>query len=169
MDSTDQVATTTDVTPGAGAPPADTDGWWRELCGTVDRRAKRRLRTLGRERVYLRGETILSEGTRADRFSLILDGEVEIDIEGAVVTTLRADEFFGEIAMLYARPGGSQPAPSVLPRTATVRASETTRVREFDRAEFVTLMDLSPHAAARISRSAVGRLAVLNQRSTAAS
>lgn len=138
-----------------------TTPWWRDICGDVDRRSRRRLRHLGTDRVYLPGTVIVAEGSRADRFSLILHGEVEVVVDGRVVNTLGAGEFFGEVALLYARPEGSSGAPVQLPRTATVRATRSTRVRELDRAELMTLMDVAPAAASRISRRAIGRLAVM--------
>ena len=140
-----------------------TTPWWRDICGDVDRRSRRRLRHVGTDRVYLAGTTIVAEGSRADRFSLILHGEVEVIVDGQVVNTLEPGEFFGEVALLYARPNGPSGAPVQLPRTATVRATRATRVRELDRAELMTLMDVAPAAASRISRRAIGRLAVMKR------
>lgn len=137
------------------------DRWWRDVCGEVGRRSRRRLRQLGSEIVYTEGSVIVAEGDRADRFSLIIQGEVEVIVDGKVVNTLTSGEFFGEVALLYSRPGGPESAPVALPRTATVRATRTTRVRELDRAELMTLMDVAPAAASRISRRAIGRLAVM--------
>lgn len=139
-----------------------TENWWVDVCGPVDRRTRRRLRDLGTEYVYMPEASIVSEGSRADRFSLIIHGEVEIVVDGKVVNTLGAGEFFGEVALLYSRPTGPSAAPETMPRTATVRTTQTTRVRELDRAEMMTMMDAAPLAASRISRRAIGRLAVMN-------
>lgn len=141
----------------------DTADWWQDLCGEVDRRTKRTLRSLGTETTFLPGSEIVKVGARADQFSLVLSGEVEIEVDGRVVSTLGAGEHFGEIAMLYAAPKGPVGAPVQIPRTATVRATALTQLRQFDRAQLVTLMDAAPVAAARITRRAIGRLAVLNQ------
>ena len=139
----------------------DTAAWWEGMCGPVDRRTRRRLRRLGSEQVYLPGAVIVAEGSRAERFSLILDGEVDVVVDESVVNTLHDGEFFGEVALLYSRPSGPSKAPVTLPRTATVQATTLTRVRELDRAELMTLMDAAPAAASRISRGAIGRLAVM--------
>jgi len=138
-----------------------TPDWWESVCGPVDRRLRRRLRDLGTESVYMPDSVIVAEGSRAERFSVILHGEVEVVVDGAVVSILGAGEFFGEVALLYSRPVGPASAPESLPRTATVRATTATRVRELDRAELMTLMDAAPAAASRISRRAIGRLAVM--------
>jgi len=138
-----------------------TNDWWENVCGDVGRRTRRRLRSLGAEYVYMPDSVIVAEGSRADRFSLIIHGEVEVIVDGEVVNTLGSGDFFGEVALLYSRPVGPEQAPVALPRTATVRASKTTRVHELDRAELMTMMDAAPAAASRISRRAIGRLAVL--------
>lgn len=156
--------TATTTTPATATQVRTTAGneyWWESVCGEVGRRARRRVRDLGTEYVYLPGAEIVSEGSRAERFSLIIEGEVEVVVNGEVVNTLAAGEFFGEVALLYTRPGGPGNAPVALPRTATVRTTGITRVRELDRAELMTLMDVAPVAASRISRRAIGRLAVM--------
>jgi CRP-like cAMP-binding protein len=141
---------------------SDTDTWWAGLCGPVDRRTRRRLGRLGRARTYPAGAVIVEEGARADRFAVIDTGEVAVDAHGREVARLAAGDHFGEVAMLYARPAHPADAPDTLDRTATVRALVDTTVHLLDRAELMTLMDASPLAAQRISRAAMGRLAVVN-------
>ena len=138
-----------------------TDDWWRPLCGKVGFRTRRRLQTLGQEYVYSPSSTVVAEGQRADRFVLIIHGEVEVIVGGEVVATLGEGDYFGEVAMLYTRPRNPDGAPINLRRTATVRTSRATRTREFDRAELMTLLDTVPAVATRISRRAVGRLGAL--------
>lgn len=137
--------------------------WRATLCGEPDRKGRRLLDRLGRDRIYEEGAVIVDRGARADRFAVIIDGRVEVEAGGVIVATLETDDFFGEVAMLYTQPPSNHGAPSVLPRTATVRAAVTTVVREFDHAELMTLMDNFPQAASRISRRAIGRLAMLNR------
>ncbi|MEZ5246672.1 MAG: cyclic nucleotide-binding domain-containing protein [Acidimicrobiales bacterium] len=152
-------ATTVSITEASAA--ATTDHWWEAVCGPLPRRVGRRLSHVGTDFVYVPGAVIVAEGSRAERFSVILHGEVEVVVDGAVVATLGPGEFFGEVALLYSRPAAPAAAPDALPRTATVRTTMATRVRELDRAELMTLMDAAPAAASRISRRAIGRLAVM--------
>lgn len=141
-------------------PNEETDSWWIAICGDVDRRTRRILRDLGTEVVYPSESVIVDEGARADRFVLVVHGEVEVESHGEVVATLGDNEFFGEVAMLYSRPK-SPDAPDTIARTATVRTVRVTRTRELDRRELMTLMDASPKAASVISRQAIGRLATV--------
>lgn len=154
------MTTITNITDTGAATVASesSPAWWMPICGKVGYRAKRRLQHLGREYVYAPESTIVREGDRADRFVLIMHGQVEVVVGGEVVATLEAGDHFGEVAMLYSRPRSPEAAPTVMRRTATVRTTRTTRVREFDRAETMLLLDAAPTAATRISRRAVGRL-----------
>jgi len=46
------------------------------------------------------GRELIRQGVSSDSFFLVLDGEVEIDIEGTPRAVLRQGDFFGEISML---------------------------------------------------------------------
>ena len=160
------MTTTTNIT---NTGPADvakdtTPAWWTPLCGRLGYRARRRLRSLGQEYVYAPCSTIVQEGAREDRFSLIIHGDVDVEVGGEVVATLREGDHFGEVAMLYSRPRNPDEAPVSMPRTASVRANRVTRVREFDRAELMMVLDAAPAAATRISRRAIGRLGAMTTR-----
>ncbi len=81
------------------------------------------------------GEIIVRQGAPADKFFIIVDGEVEIvrqDEETGVsqsVATLKRGQFFGEIAIMRD-----------MPRTATVRARAATTLLTMDRAAFRSLV-----------------------------
>lgn len=79
------------------------------------------------------GEIIVRQGAPADKFFVIVDGEVAVlrdDGEGAVpVATLRRGQFFGEIAILQDTP-----------RTATVRAASPVSLLTMDRDVFRSLV-----------------------------
>jgi uncharacterized protein YhbP (UPF0306 family) len=75
------------------------------------------------------GSTIARQGAPADKFLIVLDGEVEVvresDGQAESVATLRAGDFFGEVAIL--REGE---------RTASLRAASAATLLTMDREEF---------------------------------
>lgn len=79
------------------------------------------------------GEIVVRQGAPADKFFIIIDGEVEVvredDGVGSVVATLRAGQFFGEVAILLDTP-----------RSATVRTTAATTLLTMDRDTFRTLV-----------------------------
>lgn len=72
------------------------------------------------------GEDVIVQGEVGDRFFLICDGEVEVFEDGVFRRNERAGESFGEIALLHD-----------VPRTATVRTTEDTRLLALDRDQFL--------------------------------
>ncbi len=83
---------------------------------------------------YQPGDTILRQGEHGDRFYLLRSGSVEVvraepDGEAMVVETLRAGDFFGEVALLLDTP-----------RVATVRAAEAAQVWSVSHQDFDDLL-----------------------------
>ena len=78
------------------------------------------------ERSYGPGEPIVTQGEVGDTFFVISDGEVEVQVDGAVRRNQHAGEFFGEIALLRD-----------VPRTASVSAVGPVTVLVIDREEFL--------------------------------
>jgi CRP-like cAMP-binding protein len=72
------------------------------------------------------GDAVVQQGDAGDRFYVVDEGEVEVLVDGDHVRTLGPGEAFGEIALLRD-----------VPRTATVRAVEPTRLLALDRQEFL--------------------------------
>ncbi len=72
------------------------------------------------------GEAVVREGEVADRFFVIVSGEVEVTQGGQLLRREAAGDFFGEIGLLRD-----------VPRTATVTAIEDTRLLVLDRADFL--------------------------------
>ena len=72
------------------------------------------------------GQEVITQGDHGDRFYLIDDGEVEVIEDGVFKRNQGAGEGFGEIALLRD-----------VARTATVRASRTTRLLALDREHFI--------------------------------
>jgi hypothetical protein len=89
---------------------------------------------------FRRGDVIVREGDRADRFYIVESGQVEgtqAAPEGEVhVRTMKAGEYFGEIGLL-----------ETSARTATVRAVSEVRVLSLDPAKFEALVDASEPTA----------------------
>lgn len=75
------------------------------------------------------GGVIVRQGAPADKFFIIIDGEVEVVRDGERVATLRAGQFFGEMAILRD-----------IPRTATVRATAPTTLLTMEREAFRSLV-----------------------------
>lgn len=89
------------------------------------------------------GDVIVKEGEAADRFFILVDGEVEVTRAGdggeRHVATLGKGQFFGEIAILRDQP-----------RTATVRAVRPTTVLTMERETFRDLVAQSLGTTARL-------------------
>jgi len=88
------------------------------------------------------GELIFRQGDPGDLFYVIEDGRVEISIDGEPVNDLWPGEAFGEIALLRD-----------VPRTATAKAFEDTRLLALDRDEFIAAV--TGHARSRAAADAL--------------
>ena len=80
------------------------------------------------------GETVFRQGDHGDRFYIVDDGEVEIEIDGRVANVLEPGDHFGEIALLRD-----------IRRTATARARRETRLYALERDIFLSA--ITGHAA----------------------
>lgn len=85
------------------------------------------------------GEAVIRAGEAGDRFYIVEDGELSVS---AATSTLRAGDYFGEIALLRD-----------VPRTATVTAVTETRLVALKRDDF--LAAVTGHDAARAAGEAV--------------
>jgi putative ABC transport system ATP-binding protein len=98
-------------------------------------------------RPYPAGTVIIRQGDAADRFFIIQDGEVDVEISAAggtaprVVNHLGRGDYFGEIGLLT----GST-------RNATVRTTRETQVMELDRDGFMTMISTSDLTSQELSR-----------------
>lgn len=85
---------------------------------------------------YDNGDVIVRQGAPADKFFIIVDGEVEVtredDGQERTLATLRQGQFFGEMAILRDAP-----------RMATVRAAAPTTVFAMERDAFRSLVGQS--------------------------
>jgi CRP-like cAMP-binding protein len=100
------------------------------------------------------GEVIVRQGAPADKFFIIVEGEVEVVREDRnkrrSVATLRSGQFFGEIAIMRE-----------MPRTATVRALTPTTLLTMGRESFRGLIAQSLSTAHDFDRIVQHRLADL--------
>jgi MFS family permease len=87
------------------------------------------------------GELVIRAGETGDRFYIVGDGELDIDVDGLHKTANEAD-YFGEIALLRD-----------VPRTATVKALVDSRLYALQRHDF--LAAVTGHAAAHSAGQAV--------------
>ena len=104
-------------------------------------------------RPYAAGTAIIRQGDAADRFFIIQDGEVDVEVaagDGAaprLVNHLGPGDYFGEIGLLT----GST-------RNATVRTTRETQVLELGRDGFMTMIltsDLTSQELSRVMRQRV--------------
>ena len=105
---------------------------------------------------YEAGEIIVRQGMPADKFFIIVDGEVTVlrdEGEGPLpLAALRRGQFFGEIAILRDTP-----------RTATVRAATTVTLLTMDRGTFRSLIAQSLSTTQDFDRVIQERLTALGQ------
>lgn len=92
----------------------------------LTKKALERLERIARQRSFSAGEVIVSEGDEGVGFFLITSGEVAVTKEGKELSTLGANEFFGEMALL-----------DNYRRSATVTATEATKCLALLRSDFI--------------------------------
>jgi CRP/FNR family cyclic AMP-dependent transcriptional regulator len=87
--------------------------------------------SVAREVEFSAGIDIVSEGSKALDFFLILDGEARVTVRGRRSQKLRPGDYFGEVSVLD---GG--------PRSATVTAETPVWALRLDRSKFLALLDI---------------------------
>jgi MFS family permease len=88
------------------------------------------------------GSVIIRQGQAGDRFYVVVEGEVEVEVDGRPVRRLTDGGSFGEIALLRN-----------VPRTATVRAVLSTQLLALERSIFLEAVTGQP--ASRLAAEAV--------------
>ncbi len=94
------------------------------------------------------GRELTRQGGRGYEFVIVLEGTADVLIDGKVVATCGAGDFFGEIALLEDRP-----------RTATVIAKTDVTVEVIGRREFSTLLESRPEIGEQLRAASARRLA----------
>ena len=110
--------------------------------------------TLADELALPEGAILIKEGKLGHEFFLLLDGEVDVRRKGRKVTSLANGTFFGEMALVSARP-----------RNATVTASSPVRVLVVHEQAFRRLLHDSPGIQLKVMQTLADR-ATENARAT---
>lgn len=97
-------------------------------------------------------EVLFHEGQEGDTLYFIEKGEIEIYDEGeggraSILATLRAGEYFGEMALLEEKP-----------RSASARARGDSTLLTLDRKSFIELMEQNPKLAMKMTAAISARL-----------
>jgi cytochrome P450/CRP-like cAMP-binding protein len=130
-----------------GRPGAERTEQAAMVLPTLDRKALADVASQVVLRTYAVGAVIIRQGEVADRFFMIHEGEVDIEVaaghDGAsrVVNRLGPGGYFGEIGLLT----GST-------RNATARAIRETQLMELDRSGFMTMISTSDLTSQELSR-----------------
>lgn len=93
------------------------------------------------------GTELTHQGDHGREFLLVLEGTVDVKIDGETVATCGAGDFFGEIALLE---GGQ--------RVATVVATSEVLVEVISRADFRVLLEDHPQIDAKLRAAQAQRL-----------
>jgi len=103
------------------------------LFAGLGRRELEELGTLADEVDVADGRMLTRQGETGDEFFVVLEGAVQVDVNGSVISTLGKGDFLGEIALVDGKP-----------RTATTRAVGPTRLLVVGHRQFHQLMDDFP-------------------------
>jgi CRP/FNR family transcriptional regulator, cyclic AMP receptor protein len=110
--------------------------------------------TLADELALPEGATLIKEGKLGHEFFLLVDGEVDVRMKGRKVKSLTNGSFFGEMALVSARP-----------RNATVTAVSPVRVLVVHEQAFRRLLHDSPGIQLKVMQTLADR-ATENARAT---
>ncbi|CAL1294767.1 unnamed protein product [Larinioides sclopetarius] len=100
--------------------------------------------------VHKAGETIIQQGDQGDNFYVIDQGEVEVFVNGQIVTTIGDGGSFGELALIYGTP-----------RAATVRAKTDIKLWAIDRDTYRRILMGSTIRKRKMYQEFLGKVSVL--------
>lgn len=98
-------------------------------------------------RTFRAGEPIFREGDRGDCMFVIVEGDVDIHVKGAMVDHLTAGSLFGEMALIDAEP-----------RSGTAVAATDCKLAAISEKRFLRLVEQTPQFALQIMRVVTERL-----------
>ncbi|MCZ6677467.1 MAG: cyclic nucleotide-binding domain-containing protein [Candidatus Poribacteria bacterium] len=110
----------------------------------LSNRESQNIARIAYQRHYSENEVVIHEGQDSAGMYILMEGEVKITKEledGTVIDvgTLEEGEFFGDVGLLDSSP-----------RTATVTASQDSKILGFFRPELLQLMDSDPKLASKV-------------------
>ena len=94
------------------------------------------------------GKEMTRQRSRGQEFFVLLEGDASVNKDGRRINTLRAGDFFGEIALV-----------SDTPRTATVTATSPVRALVITDRSFKRLLENMPQIQAKVLSALAERLA----------
>ncbi|GFS54711.1 cAMP-dependent protein kinase regulatory subunit [Nephila pilipes] len=100
--------------------------------------------------VHKAGETIIQQGDQGDNFYVIDQGEVEVFVNGQLVTTIGDGGSFGELALIYGTP-----------RAATVKAKTDIKLWAIDRDTYRRILMGSTIRKRKMYQEFLGKVSVL--------
>jgi CRP-like cAMP-binding protein len=118
------------------------------LFSDLDERELRLLADSMRERTFPAGVIVIAEGTAADSFFVINDGDADVTVLGERRGTMVPGDYFGEIALLL----GTE-------RTATVTARSDLQCYVLSARDFRSIVEGNPPIAWKVMQSMAARLA----------
>jgi CRP/FNR family cyclic AMP-dependent transcriptional regulator len=113
-------------------------------------------RDLPEVKPYAAGEYIFRKGEEGKVMYLVIEGEIDLLVAGAVAETAASGTFIGEMSLI-------QDAP----RSGSARARSDCRVFPIDAARFQTLVQQTPSFALDVMKSLAQRLRRANVRAGA--
>ena len=145
---------TAPVAAGWPRPPAGLPAELRSfpLLEGVEEKWVDRVATVGRQRVTAAGQPVVRQWGGDREFFLLLEGVVEVSVDGEPVVTMGAGEFFGELAAF------DWGAEFAYPRLATVTAGTDCRLLVLADVHLRELMAEVPAVDSRVRQQAAVRL-----------
>ena len=108
---------------------------------------------VGQEGGFQTGQIIVTQGTPGQAFYLVLEGRVEIIRDGQSLGAFGPGDFFGEMSLL-----------DHAPRSATIRAIESTVCLMLSSWDFKALLEKHPSIAIKLLEILSRRLRVADER-----
>lgn len=113
------------------------------------------IEAVAQEHTYDPGQIIVTQGTPGQAFYTVISGRVEIIRDNKSLGAFGSGDFFGEMSLL-----------DQAPRSATIRAIDTTTCLMLSSWDFKTLLEKHPSIAIKLLEVLSRRLRVADERMT---